>query len=301
MTWYYPKGWTDQEDGVEQVVIHYACTPPEQWPDWAWGHESRVLEDRGGFPRNRLKVLRMPRDVWDMQNGWSTPEYRFHYYFEVFQNGHRWTTDLLQRGHRLPRPRVRRPPRLDDEHLHLLVGGRLVRAGLQPDGGPPLPGRLRLPGHEVLLVPGQGALPPREVLDAAGRWSGRTGGRSRMYGPRGATLVQQYHVGRMYPPEEKDEFWLGPDGRAAPGRQLLGAPPVEPGRRPSEDARSPVSSLTAAVPTPPGRTTSTCSALRKHVDRSGCRGSRWCSCTTRGRRPARSRTGKRPTPGCSPQ
>jgi hypothetical protein len=38
-----------------------------------------------------------------------------------------------------------------------------------------------------------------------------------MYGPRGATLVQQYHVGRMYPPEEKDEFWLGPDGRAAPG------------------------------------------------------------------------------------
>ena len=54
MTWYYPKGWTDQEDGVEQVVIHYVCTPPEQWPDWSWGHESRVLEDRGGFPRNRL-------------------------------------------------------------------------------------------------------------------------------------------------------------------------------------------------------------------------------------------------------
>ena len=40
-------------------------------------------------------VLRMPRDVWDIDNGWPTPEYRFHYYFEVFQHGNRWTTDLF--------------------------------------------------------------------------------------------------------------------------------------------------------------------------------------------------------------
>ena len=40
---------------------------------------------------------------------------------------------------------------------------------------------------------------------------------SRMWGPRGANLVQQYHIGRMYPPEEKSETWLGPDGPSAPG------------------------------------------------------------------------------------
>src|SRR5205085_12322785 len=95
VSWYYPKGWTDQEDGVEHVLIHYVSTPPGQWPDWSWGHESRVLEDRGGFPRTRLRVIRMPREVWDLEHGYNTPEYRFHYYFEVFQNGHRWTTDLF--------------------------------------------------------------------------------------------------------------------------------------------------------------------------------------------------------------
>jgi hypothetical protein len=38
-----------------------------------------------------------------------------------------------------------------------------------------------------------------------------------MYGPRGADLVQQYHVGHMYPPEEQSETWLGPNGPSAPG------------------------------------------------------------------------------------
>jgi hypothetical protein len=50
VSWYYPKGWTDSEDGIEQVLIHYVCTPPTQWPDWGWGHETRVLQDLGGYP-----------------------------------------------------------------------------------------------------------------------------------------------------------------------------------------------------------------------------------------------------------
>ena len=63
MSWYYPKGWTDEQDGIDQVLIHYSCTPPGQWPDWSWSHDARVLQDFGGFPRQRLKVLRMPREV----------------------------------------------------------------------------------------------------------------------------------------------------------------------------------------------------------------------------------------------
>lgn len=43
-------------------------------------------------------------------------------------------------------------------------------------------------------------------LDRPLRWQGR------MWGPRGATLVQQYHIGRMYPEHEQGEFFYGPDG-----------------------------------------------------------------------------------------
>ena len=40
---------------------------------------------------------------------------------------------------------------------------------------------------------------------------------SRMWGPRDTTIVQQYHIGRMYPPDEKSETWIGPYGSSAPG------------------------------------------------------------------------------------
>jgi hypothetical protein len=154
VSWYYPKGWTDQEDGIEQVLIHYVCTPPGQWPDWSWGHESRVLEDRGGFPRTRLKVLRMPREVWDMDNGWNAPEYRFHYFFEVFQDGHRWTTD------RFTEDIVYRDLEYVDDHawttnicIYWSVG----------DWAAPVYSPMEDP-----RFPGQGAVPPRQVPHAAG-------------------------------------------------------------------------------------------------------------------------------------
>jgi hypothetical protein len=50
-----------------------------------------------------------------------------------------------------------------------------------------------------------------QAMELPRRW------RARMHGPRGATLLQQYHVGRMYPPEEEAETWLGPDGPSDPG------------------------------------------------------------------------------------
>jgi hypothetical protein len=216
MSWYYPKGWTDSEAGIEQVRIHYTCTPPQQWPDWGWGHETRVLQDLGGYPRQRLKVLRMPRDVWDMQNGWPTAEYRFHYYFEVFQNGGRWTTDLISEDI------VYRDLEYVDHDgwvTHICIYwavGDWTAPVYSPMEDPRFPAdsefrstryysywdkeRFHYSKYEML-----------RALDVPHRW------RSRMWGPRGGNLVQQYHIGHMWPPHEQTEAWIGPDGPSDPG------------------------------------------------------------------------------------
>jgi len=203
VSWYYPKGWTDQEDGVEQVLIHYACTPPGQWPDWSWGHGSRVLEDRGGFPRTRLKVLRMPREVWDMDNGWNTPEYRFHYYFEVYQNGHRWTTDLLSEDI------VYRDLEYADNDgwaTHICIYWSVGEWGApvySPMEDPRFPVDSEYRSTQYYSYQDKerfhhDKFHMLQAMERPHRWQ------ARMYGPRGAELVQQFHIGRMYPPHEKD-------------------------------------------------------------------------------------------------
>jgi hypothetical protein len=93
VTWYLRREWVDQEDGIENVTIHYTWSPPGGWPDWERNHNARMLVDAGGFPRRRWKVLRMPRGVWDEQGGGWSLEYRLHFFFEVWQNGHNWHTD----------------------------------------------------------------------------------------------------------------------------------------------------------------------------------------------------------------
>ncbi|MFB9363896.1 hypothetical protein [Actinoplanes nipponensis] len=216
MSWYYPKGWTDQEDGVEQVLIHYTWTPPEQWPDWTWGHEARVLQDLGGFPRQRLKVLRMPREVWDMKNGWSTPEYRFHYYFEVYQHGGRWTTDLFTEEI------VYRDLEYADTTgwvtnicIYWSVGSWIAPV-YSPMEEPRIPAGSEFVSTNYYSYGDKDRFHHEKyhllrVLDLPHRFH------ARMWGPRGADLVQQYHIGRMYPPEEKSETWIGPHGPSAPG------------------------------------------------------------------------------------
>ena len=216
MSWYYPKGWTDQDDGIEQVLIHYACTPPGQWPDWSWGHDTRVLQDFGGFPRRRLKVLRMPREIWDMENGWPTPEYRFHYYFEVYQHGDRWTTDLFTEDI------VYRDLEYADTSgwvtnicIYYAVGDWTAPV-YSPMEEPRIPADSEFAATRYYSYQDKDRFHHEKYqmlygLDLPHRFS------SRMWGPRGGTLVQQYHIGRMYPPEEKSETWLGPNGPSAPG------------------------------------------------------------------------------------
>jgi hypothetical protein len=216
VSWYYPKGWTDQDDGIDQVVIHYACTPPGQWPDWSWGHDARVLQDFGGYPRRRLKVIRMPREVWDMEHGWSTPEYRFHYYFEVHQHGSRWTTDLFTEEI------VYRDLQYTDKTgwvtnicIYWSVGDWTAPV-YSPMEEPRIPADSEFVATNYYSYDDKDRFHHEKYqmlygLDLPHRFD------SRMWGPRGGTLVQQYHIGRMYPPEEKSETWLGPNGPSAPG------------------------------------------------------------------------------------
>jgi hypothetical protein len=216
VSWYLVKDWTDSEGGIENVVIHYTLTPPGQWPDWSWGHDSRVLQDHGGYPRRRAKVLRMPRHVRDVEHGWSTPEYRLHYFYEVFQNGHQWTTDLFSED-----IVYRDLEYVDDAGwitnvcIYWAVGDWTAPI-YSPMEDPRFPRDSEFTSeryysywdkdrfHYSKFHMLQQLAPPL-------RW------RSRMWGPRGARIVQQYHVGRMYPAEEKAETWLGPNGASSPG------------------------------------------------------------------------------------
>jgi hypothetical protein len=115
------RQWLDLEPGIEAVNIHYTWTPPGTLPDWRQHRETRLMERNamiregmGGTtvvdeqlvnmevrerpataPANaRVKVIKLPTRIWDPRlNGW-TESYLFHHYFEVYQNGRLWTTDL---------------------------------------------------------------------------------------------------------------------------------------------------------------------------------------------------------------
>jgi hypothetical protein len=201
MGWYYPRSWIDREDGIEGVVIHYTWTPVGHWPDWGRHHESRVLADAGGFPRMRRKVLRMPARVYDESRGGAVPEYALHSFFEVHQDAREleyvdsdgWITNICiywgVNGWEAPVYSPMEDPRFpaDSEFT-----SERYYSYWDKD-------RYHVTKFHML-----------QQLPLPHRW------RARMWGPRGATLVQQYHVGRTYPEHEKFETWLGPDGPGEP-------------------------------------------------------------------------------------
>ena len=216
MSWYLRKEWVDQEDGIENVILHYTWSPQGGWPDWGRHHQSRVLLDAGGYPRRREKVIAMPREIWDDGRGAAHPEYRLHYFFEVFQHGRQWTTDLFTEEIACrDLEYVDHSGWITNICIYWAVDD--WRAPIySPMEDPRFPMESEFTSeryyaywdkdryhHAKFHMLGEIPLPHH--------W------RSRMWGPRGSTVVQQYHVGRMYPPEEKGETWLGPDGPSDPG------------------------------------------------------------------------------------
>lgn len=214
MTWYLTKTWVDPDDSVDAVAIHYMWTPVGDGPYFDGTHAVRWLVDCGGQPRRRVKVLSMPRSI-RTPGGWSDDGFALHHYFEVHGRHGRWTTDTFTEEI------VARDLEFVDDHgvitnicIHWAVDTWLAPA-YSPMEDPRFPddsefASLHYYGYEdrprfhrmKAEMLGQIALPHR--------W------RARMWGPRGSTLLQQYHVGHMYPEDEQSEVFYGPDGITNP-------------------------------------------------------------------------------------
>ena len=93
MSWYLTKGWVDQDDGIDEVLIHYTFSPSVPSRPGTGSTSAGSWWTSGGSPRGRTKVLGMPTAIWD--GGAWVPEYAFHYAFEVVQHGGRWSTELF--------------------------------------------------------------------------------------------------------------------------------------------------------------------------------------------------------------
>lgn len=216
MTWYLRREWVDQEDGIENVTIHYTWSPPGGWPDWERNHNARMLVDAGGFPRRRWKVLRMPRGVWDEQGGGWSLEYRLHFFFEVWQQGRNWHTDLESQD-----IVYRDMEYVDNEgwvtHLCAYWSVYDWQAPVySPMEDPRFPADSEFTSERYYAYQDKDRFSFFKSqmlgqLPLPHHW------RSRIWAPRGAPVLQQFHMGHLYPPEETFETWLGPDGPSSPG------------------------------------------------------------------------------------
>jgi hypothetical protein len=113
--WYLKKTWLDEAPGINEVVIHYTFTPLFQAPDWRLPHEVRRMDKNamvkqgiGGVtlsgeesvataqvserpvsapPNARVKVIKMPSSIFNAATGGYDENYLFHFFYDVWRNG----------------------------------------------------------------------------------------------------------------------------------------------------------------------------------------------------------------------
>lgn len=108
--WYLKKTWVDCEEDIVGVHIHYACTPCDQVPNWDAPHQRwpmsgsllltpACVRDGAVAPPaengQRQHVLKLPCEVWDAEREEWTPHYLLHYFYEVFETGRHWQTEVF--------------------------------------------------------------------------------------------------------------------------------------------------------------------------------------------------------------
>jgi hypothetical protein len=116
MSFYMKRSYVDTQPGIELVNIHYTWTPVGQQPNWEAHRETRAMPRGGVLVRGmggttldesgnaiqtlsqtvqlpddgvRRKVIRVPSDVWDPVQNKHVENYDLHHYFEVFREGKR--------------------------------------------------------------------------------------------------------------------------------------------------------------------------------------------------------------------
>lgn len=114
MPWrFVEKEFLDYAEDIEAVSIHYVCAPPDCTPDWENQRVTRYMPlvkrlspadpanidprtslSPPNIPRLRKKVLKLPVQISSPQNGETTGRYHLHYYFEIWQDGHRHYSPL---------------------------------------------------------------------------------------------------------------------------------------------------------------------------------------------------------------
>lgn len=88
MSFYLRKEWIDQEDGIEQVFIHYAAVALGEQPEWQrTGQTHEMIPEWGHNRHRRAKVLKLPRRLDDQEN------YHLYYYFSVNKESLTQTTE----------------------------------------------------------------------------------------------------------------------------------------------------------------------------------------------------------------
>jgi hypothetical protein len=208
VSWYLQKTWVDQEEGIDGVIIHYWCSALDRPPDFTAHHESRVLHDWGGG--RRAKVLKLPRQIWDEEWGWSV-EYAFHHQFEVVQGENRWSTAVVSEAITSKELEyVDNTGFITNICVHWAVNDWTAPA-YSPMEDERFPddsefSSLRYYGYQNKGQFHYAKAAMLNQLSLPHRWLGR------IWGPRGSTVLQQYHIGHMYPEHEQTEFFLGPDG-----------------------------------------------------------------------------------------
>ena len=134
MHWHYrEKEFHDSADNIEGVNIHYVLTPLSGEADWDNQRATRFmpLVQSQTFPRRntsstslasadppslglRKKILKLPQHIPDSRSGALTDRYLLHYYFEIFQDGHRrysplYTEEIFTAMGTQPSPQQRVP------------------------------------------------------------------------------------------------------------------------------------------------------------------------------------------------
>ena len=90
MSFYLRKEWIDQEDGIENVFIHYAAVTLGEQPDWRrYGETREMIAEWGHNRHRRAKVLKLPVGLMIQEN------YHLHYYFSVNKGSHTQTTETF--------------------------------------------------------------------------------------------------------------------------------------------------------------------------------------------------------------
>ena len=241
MSFYMKRSFADTELGIELVNIHYTWIPLGQQPDWEAHRETRamprggvlirgmggtIVDDTGSYvqstservelpdDRVRRKVIRLPKSIPDPVTNQYTSNYSFHHYYEVFRNGKRQNSPLYTEEI------VTKEVEFID--FNGILGGMCIFWSVYDWDSPQYqpteePTHLLSASAKTALIAHTSFMGPkikRLSHALAQRCSPHCPLPRRfvghIYGPKGAEVVQRWHVGNMWQPNRADrweDYW----------------------------------------------------------------------------------------------